>query len=127
MKVIVIVTAYCLKSSSVTPDIELKAVVNEDTKSTEKIALKSRLRLIIMKVNNGGILSNRYKQAQTSVSDETSWNPISMFKQPNNLALIIFAAILIPVVIVIGIIVYFIKRRQKKRGFGKTMGLTPPS
>jgi len=74
-----------------------------------------------MKVNNGGILSNRYKQAQTSVSDETSWNPISMFKQPNNLALIIFAAILIPVVIVIGIIVYFIKRRQKKRGFGKTM------
>jgi len=64
---------------------------------------------------------SHYRTADGRMSNETSWNPVSILKQPNNLTFIVLAVVLIPVVIIIGFVVWLVSRKRRKRGYGKTM------
>jgi len=50
-----------------------------------------------------------------------SWSPIAMLKQPNHIGLMAAGIALIPIAIIIGIIVFIRSRRQKRRGYGRSI------
>lgn len=62
-----------------------------------------------------------YKEAQGRKVDKTGFNPYTLLKQPNNFGLIVGAMVLIPIVIIVGIILWLRKRRYNRRGYGRSM------
>lgn len=66
-------------------------------------------------------IPSKYTASENRKIDDTSWNPWKIIKQPNQFGLIVVAIILIPIVIIIGIILYIRKKRHYRRGYGKSM------
>ncbi len=64
-------------------------------------------------------LPEAYKEPQGRKVNKTGFNPYTLLKQPNNFGLIVGAAVLIPVVIIVGIVLRFRKRRHVRRGYGR--------
>ncbi len=52
---------------------------------------------------------------------DNSLNPIKLLKQPNRIGVMFISLILIPIVIITGFVVFVVKRRNKRRGFAKSM------
>lgn len=52
---------------------------------------------------------------------DSSLNPVKLFKSPNHIAVMAAALFMIPVVIIAGIVVAFIRNRNRRRGFSKSM------
>jgi len=50
-----------------------------------------------------------------------SLNPIALLKQPNHVGLMLAGILLIPIVIIVGIILYIRGRRKKRRGYDKSI------
>ena len=69
----------------------------------------------------GGDIPAKYEGSDGRVRNETSLAPWAIVKQPNNYGVILAALIMIPIVILIGIILYIRKRRYQRRGYEKTM------
>lgn len=70
---------------------------------------------------DGDTVSDYYSTTHNRKIVDNSLNPVKLFKQPNNIAVMLTALILIPVVIIAGIIIAFIRRRNARRGFAKSM------
>ena len=70
---------------------------------------------------DGDKVPNYYKTTHNRKIIDNSFNPIKLFKQPNNIAIMLLAIIMIPVVIIIGIIIFFVKRRHERRGYARSM------
>ena len=68
-----------------------------------------------------GEIPAKYEGGDGRVRDETSLAPWAIIKQPNNYGVILAALIMIPIVIIIGIILYIKKRRYQRRGYDKAM------
>ena len=68
-----------------------------------------------------GEIPAKYEGSDGRVRDETSLAPWAIVKQPNNYGVILAALIMIPIVILIGIILYIRKRRYQRRGYEKAM------
>jgi 5'-nucleotidase/UDP-sugar diphosphatase len=66
-------------------------------------------------------LPEAYKEPQGRKVNKTGFNPYTLLKQPNNFGLIVGAAVLIPIVIIVGIVLWFRKRRHVRRGYGRSM------
>ena len=66
-------------------------------------------------------IPEKYHGRDGRKKDETSIAPLALIKQPNNYGVMLAAALLIPVVILIGIILYIRKRRYSRRGYKKNM------
>ena len=62
-----------------------------------------------------------YKTTHNRKIIDNSLNPIKLFKQPNNIAIMLLALIMIPIVIIVGIIIFIVKRRHQRRGYSKSM------
>lgn len=69
----------------------------------------------------GNSVPDYYSTTHNRKVVDNSLNPVKLFKQPNHIAIMLTAIILIPVVIIVGIIVAFVKRRNARRGFAKSM------
>ena len=52
---------------------------------------------------------------------ENTFNPVKILKNPNHIAIMIYAIALIPIVIIVGIIVAIIRSRQRRRGYKKSI------
>jgi 5'-nucleotidase / UDP-sugar diphosphatase len=50
-----------------------------------------------------------------------SLNPIALLKQPNHIGLMLAGILLIPIVIIVGIVLYIRSRRKKHRGYEKSI------
>jgi 2',3'-cyclic-nucleotide 2'-phosphodiesterase (5'-nucleotidase family) len=50
-----------------------------------------------------------------------SLNPIELLKQPNHVGLMLAGILLIPIVIIVGIVLYVRSRRKKRRGYDKSI------
>jgi len=50
-----------------------------------------------------------------------SWNPIDLLKQPNHIGLMLAGILLIPIVIIVGIVLYIRSRRKRRRGYDKSI------
>ncbi len=50
-----------------------------------------------------------------------TFNPIALLKQPNHVGLMLAGILLIPIVIIIGIVLYIRSRRKKRRGYDKSI------
>jgi 5'-nucleotidase/UDP-sugar diphosphatase len=50
-----------------------------------------------------------------------SLNPIAMLKQPNHVGLMLAGILLIPIVIIVGIVLFVRSRRKKRRGYDKSI------
>ena len=62
-----------------------------------------------------------YKTTHNRKIIDNSLNPIKLFKQPNNIAIMLLALIMIPIVIIVGIIIFIVKRGHQRRGYSKSM------
>lgn len=69
----------------------------------------------------GGKVPAKYKDVEGRKIVDDSFNPLKIFSQPNNVAFMLIALLMIPVVIIAGIIYYIIKRRHSRRGYGRSM------
>lgn len=62
-----------------------------------------------------------YSSEQGRKVMDNSLNPIKIFKQPNHVAIMMFAIALIPIVIIVGIVLAIIKSRHRRRGYAKSI------
>ena len=69
----------------------------------------------------GNSVPDYYSTTHNRKVVDNSLNPVKLLKQPNHIAIMLTAIVLIPVVIIVGIIVAFVKRRNARRGFAKSM------
>lgn len=69
----------------------------------------------------GNTVPTTYKNGDGRKIVNASFSPIQLFKQPNNIAFMLLGIILIPVVIIIGLIIFFVRRRYDRRGYRKNM------
>lgn len=65
-------------------------------------------------------ISVKYKELQGRKVINNTYNPIQLLKQPNHIAIMLLGIILIPIVIIVSLIVFFVSRRNKRRGFTRT-------
>lgn len=68
-----------------------------------------------------GQVPSRYAKPEGRKIVQASWNPINLLKQPNHVGIMLIAALLIPVVIIVAIILYIRKRRVERRGYAQRM------
>lgn len=66
-------------------------------------------------------IPEKYHGRDGRKKDETSIAPWALIKQPNNYGVMLAAALMIPVVILIGIVLYIRKRRYSRRGYKNNM------
>lgn len=62
-----------------------------------------------------------YKTTHGRKIIDNSLNPVKLLKQPNNIAIMLLALCLIPIVIIVGIIVFIVKRKHQRRGYSRSM------
>lgn len=62
-----------------------------------------------------------YEKAQARKTANNSYAPWEIVKQPNNYGVMLIAVILIPIVIIIGFIIFLSKRRKRRRGYNTSM------
>lgn len=70
---------------------------------------------------DGGKVPEYYSQTHNRKIIDNSFNPIKLIKQPNHISIMLTAVILIPIVIIAGIIISLVRRRNARRGFAKSM------
>lgn len=70
---------------------------------------------------DGGDVPEYYNQTHSRKIVDNSLNPIKLLKQPNNIAIMLLAIILIPIVIIAGIVIFIVKRRHERRGYARSM------
>lgn len=68
-----------------------------------------------------GSISQYYSTTHNRKNISTSFGPVALFKQANSFARIVYALILIPIVIIIGLIIFFRRRNSMKRGYSTSM------
>ena len=69
----------------------------------------------------GNKIPAKYGQPDGRKVVESSVNPVKLLKDPSNVAVMVAAIIMIPIVILAGIIVYLVKRRHERRGYTKSV------
>ncbi|MGI6721661.1 MAG: 5'-nucleotidase C-terminal domain-containing protein [Anaerovoracaceae bacterium] len=67
----------------------------------------------------GRAITAAYVKSDGRAKDETRFNPMTIFQDPNGMTFVILAAILIVIVVVIGVIIFLRRRSYTKRGFGR--------
>lgn len=72
-------------------------------------------------VKSQGSISQYYSTTHNRKNISTSFGPVALFKQANSFARIVYALILIPIVIIIGLIIFFRRRNSMKRGYSTSM------
>lgn len=70
---------------------------------------------------DGDDVPDKYNGSDGRKNDETSFAPWAIIKQPNNYGVMLAALIMIPIVILIGIILYFRQRKYSRRGYEKNL------
>ncbi len=70
---------------------------------------------------DGGDVPSYYNTTHARKTVDNSLNPIKLLKQPNHIAVMLMCIILIPLVIIAGIIIGVVKRRNQRRGFARSM------
>jgi 5'-nucleotidase/UDP-sugar diphosphatase len=66
-------------------------------------------------------ISTYYSKTHGRKNVNNSFSPVALFKQPNSFARIIYAIIIIPIVIIIGIVLFVKQRARRRRGYGASM------
>jgi 5'-nucleotidase / UDP-sugar diphosphatase len=69
----------------------------------------------------GDTIPAKYATSEGRKVLNDSLNPIAMLKQPNHVGLMLAGILLIPIVIIIGIVLYIRSRRKKRRGYDKSI------
>ena len=69
----------------------------------------------------GGDVPEYYATEHNRKNIDNSLNPIKMFKNPNHIAIMIYAIALIPIVIIAGIVIAIIKNKHRRRGYAKSI------
>ncbi len=70
---------------------------------------------------SGDKIPSTYKAPDGRKAVAASWNPIALLKQPNHIGLMATGLLLIPIVIIVGIVMFIRSRRRKRRGYGKSI------
>lgn len=70
---------------------------------------------------NDGEIPKYYATEHNRKVVDNSLNPVKLFKQPNHVAIMIYAIALIPIVIIVGIVLAIVKNRHKRRGYAKSI------
>ncbi|MEA4923173.1 MAG: 5'-nucleotidase C-terminal domain-containing protein [Eubacteriaceae bacterium] len=69
--------------------------------------------------SKNNVIPASYSVSDDRAADRTGFNPIDLFKQPNNIGMILWAIVLIVIVIIIGILLFLRQRKHARRGFGR--------
>ncbi len=70
---------------------------------------------------SSGKIPARYGDTQGRITVDSSFSPAALFGQPNTIGLMAIGIFLIPVVIIIGLIVFFRTRKKQRRGYEKSI------
>ena len=69
----------------------------------------------------GGEVPDYYEKTHDRKVVDNSFNPVKVLKNPNHIAVMIYAIALIPIVIIGGIVISIIRNRQRRRGYKKSI------
>jgi len=69
----------------------------------------------------GNKIPSKYSAPEGRKVLNDTWNPIALLKQPNHVGLMLAGILLIPVVIIVGIVLYVRSRRKRRRGYDKSI------
>ena len=100
----------------------IKDFTKHIVKTSKGMELKEWLALAqYMDSFKGNEIPSKYAKADGRKVVESSINPVKLLKDPSNVAVMVAAIIMIPIVILAGIIVYFVKRKHERRGYSKSV------
>lgn len=68
-----------------------------------------------------GKVPEYYKSTHNRKVVNDTYNPVELLKQPNNIAIMLLCIVLIPIIIIVGLIVWLVKRRNDRRGFARSI------
>lgn len=69
----------------------------------------------------GDLIPDKYAAPEGRKVLNNTLNPIALLKQPNHVGLMLAGILLIPIVIIVGIILFVRSRRKKRRGYDKSI------
>ena len=70
--------------------------------------------------DKGGVPSYYAKTHNRKILSN-SFSPVALFKQANSFARIVYAVVLIPIVVIIGLLLFFRQRKNRRRGYSSSM------